>query len=602
MNIPAVQHHAGYPDVYLASRKELVVTIHTAAGDIKTCELLIFSRTTPEKINHYLMERVIRDGVRDHFSTRVVTKDTLKYLKYYFKLTDKNGKVCFLNAWEISKSEPGDGFFEFLYANDTNILSVPEWAKGIIYYQIFPERFANGDSTINPTECQKWGTVPNRENYMGGDLEGIIKNLEYLKELGVECLYLNPIFKGDFNHKYATTNYFEIDPSFGTKEKFNELVIKCHKYGIKIILDGVFNHCGVHFSAFQDVLEKQELSQYCNWFYIKKFPVVISETNAVYECVGNYGFMPKLNTANPDVQSYILNVMMFWLKEYHIDGWRLDVADEIDPSLWAATRYKIKSMYPNCLLLGETWGDGFSLLDEKSVDSIMNYTFRDSVRDFLAKGCIDAKMFNHRICQMRSHYPEEIREVLFQPLDTHDTERFLWNCKGDIKKLKLAVLFQLCFPGSPSIYYGDEIGLNGDNDPDCRKCMEWDPIKQDTELLNFYKKVICIRKMNSCLRKGNVIPLICEKMVYGYVCQFKNQQIYVLLNGAEEEREVMLPVLKIAKYEDLLTGKIYQAEPLANEAYLNQDMIFCQGKMRISLTTFDAIVLKIGGTENEKKQ
>ena len=602
MNIPAVQHHAGYPDVYLASRKRLVVTIHAAAGDIKTCELLVFPRTTPEKISSYPMQRVIRDEVRDHFTAEVITTDTLRYLKYYFRLIDNTGKLYFLNAWDTSEAEPRDGFYEFLYANETNVLKIPEWAKGVIYYQIFPERFADGNPSNNPPECQKWGTAPNRENYMGGDLAGILEKLEYLDSLGVECLYLTPIFKGDYNHKYATTDYLEIDPSFGTKETFRKLVETCHKYGLKIILDGVFNHCGIHFAPFQDVIEKQELSRYCDWFYIKKFPVEVSETDAVYECVGDYGYMPKLNTANPEVQSYIYNVMVFWLNEYHIDGWRLDVADEIDPSLWARIRYRIKSAYPDCLLLGETWGDGFSLLDGKSVDSIMNYVFRDSMRDFFARGSIDAKMFNHRICQMRSHYPEEIRQALFQPLDSHDTERFLWNCKGDIRRLKLAALFQMCFPGAPSIYYGDEIGLNGDNDPDCRRCMEWEKEKQNTEVLSFYKKIISIRKSYSCLRTGNIIPLVCEKMIYGYLCQSENQQIYVLMNGAEEEYEVQLPVLEIARYKNLLTGESYEAEKLVNTKYFNEDMIPCQGSIKLSLKAFEGIVLKTGGMKDEKKQ
>ena len=602
MNIPAVQHHAGYPDVYLASRKRLVVTIHAAAGDIKTCELLVFPRTAPEKISSYPMKRVIRDEVRDHFTAEVITTDTLRYLKYYFRLIDSTGKLYFQNAWDTSENEPRDGFYEFLYANETNVLKIPEWAKGVIYYQIFPERFADGNPSNNPPGCQKWGTAPNRENYMGGDLAGILEKLEYLESLGVECLYLTPILNGDFNHKYATTDYLEIDPSFGSKETFRELVETCHKYGLKIILDGVFNHCGIHFAPFQDVIEKQELSRYCNWFYIKRFPVEVSETDADYECVGDYGYMPKLNTANPEVQSYIYNVMAFWLNEYHIDGWRLDVADEIDPSLWARIRYRIKSAYPDCLLLGETWGDGFSLLDGKSVDSIMNYVFRDSVRDFFARGSIDAKMFNHRICQMRSHYPEEIRQALFQPLDSHDTERFLWNCKGDIRRLKLAALFQMCFPGAPSIYYGDEIGLNGDNDPDCRRCMEWEKEKQNTEVLSFYKKIISIRKSYSCLRTGNIIPLVCKKMIYVYLCQSENQHIYVLMNGTEEEYEVRLPVLEIARYKNLLTGESYEAEKLVNTKYFNEDMIPCRGSIKLSLKAFEGIVLKTGGMKDEKKQ
>ena len=158
--------------------------------------------------------------------------------------------------------------------------------------------------------------------------------------------------------------------------------------------------------------------------------------------------------------------------------------------------------------------------------------------------------------------------------------------------MKLAALFQMCFPGAPSIYYGDEIGLNGDNDPDCRRCMEWTPAKQNADVLSFYKKIIRIRKKNPCLRTGNIVPLVCEKMTYGYLCQSDNQQIYVLINVAEEATEVRLPVLKIAEYKDLLTGKSYQAEKRVNAGYFNEDMISCQGALKLSLRAFEGIILK----------
>ena len=160
----------------------------------------------------------------------------------------------------------------------------------------------------------------------------------------------------------------------------------------------------------------------------------------------------------------------------------------------------------------------------------------------------------------------------------------------------------MCFPGAPSIYYGDEIGLNGDNDPDCRRCMEWEKEKQNTEVLSFYKKIISIRKSYSCLRTGNIIPLVCEKMIYGYLCQSENQQIYVLMNGTEEEYEVQLPVLEIARYKNLLTGESYEAEKLVNTKYFNEDMIPCQGSIKLSLKAFEGIVLKTGGMKDEKKQ
>lgn len=197
-------------------------------------------------------------------------------------------------------------------------MEVPEWAKGQVYYQIFPERFKNGDTANDPEGCVPWGTPPTPENYMGGDLKGILEKLPYLRSLGVDCIYLNPIFQGDFNHKYATTDYFHVDPAFGTEEDLRELISQLHASGMKLLLDGVFNHTGIHFPPFADLLEKQEASAYRDWFHVTKFP--IETTPHHYECVGAYPYMPKLNTANPEVREYILSVMEYWIREFHIDG------------------------------------------------------------------------------------------------------------------------------------------------------------------------------------------------------------------------------------------------------------------------------------------
>lgn len=592
MNLSAIRHLGNFPDLYLKDRRTLVFTVHTANDEIQSCELIWFPRTDIQNRNYVKMERYLRDRQQDHFCAVVEFEDTAHYLKYFFRIIDLNGGVYFLNAWEVSNQEPKDGYYEFLYANETDVLIIPEWIKGQVYYQIFPERFFNGDLKNDPQNCQPWGTKPTRENYMGGDLKGIIEKVGYLDMLGVDCIYLNPIFKADFNHKYATTDYLEIDEQFGTKEDFKKLVDKLHEYGIKIILDGVFNHCGTHFPAFQDVLQKQQESEYKNWFYIRSFPVVVSEQNAPYECVGDYGYMPKLNTANPLVQEYIEMVMLYWISEFHIDGWRLDVADEVDPSLWLRIRQDIKRKYPQILLLGETWGNGLGLMDGKQMDSIMNYVFRDAVRDFFGFEKIDAVEFNHRISAMLSHYPEEMNIGMFLVLDSHDTERFLFYCDGNKEKLKLAVLFQMCFVGAPSIYYGDEIGMTGENDPDCRRCMQWDTKNQEQKLLQHYLKMIQIRKREKCIKTGRFAVNVCERRVFGFVRFDENEEIYVVCNAGNERQSVDVPVLSEGEFDELTGSGVYRALKMEKELLNSTDVLQYDGILRLDLGAYEGLILK----------
>ena len=592
MNLSAVRHTGSYPDLYLRDRKTLVFTIHMAAGDTKSCMLVCFPRTDAEKRKYVPMECRVRDGRLEHFTAEVTFEDTARYQKYFFRITDREDKVYFLNAWDICETEPKDGFFEFLYANRTNVLEVPQWSKGQVYYQIFPERFCNGDRQNDPKSCLPWETKPTRENYMGGDLKGILSKMDYLQELGIECIYLNPIFSGDFNHKYATTDYFRIDPVFGTKKEFAELVEELHKRGIRILLDGVFNHCGVHFPAFQDLLKNQKESKYADWFYVHSYPVSVSETNAPYECVGDYGYMPKLNTANREVQEFIKKVMLYWLREFHIDGWRLDVADEVDATAWMIVRTAVKENFPDALLLGETWGDGLDMMDGKQMDSMMNYVFRDAVRDFIARESIDAFAFSHRICQMLSHYPEERNQVMFLPLDSHDTERFLFHCQGNREKLKLAAVFQMCFVGAPSVYYGDEIGMTGDNDPDCRRCMVWEPARQDRELLQHYKKLIQIRKTEGCIKTGKIAVNVTEGRVFGFIRYDGTEEICVICNAGGDAVSVKVPVFRKAEYENLLNGETCMAEPLEDKNICNADLFDYDGFLDLDLEAFEGKVMK----------
>ena len=432
---------------------------------------------------------------------------------------------------------------------------------------------------------------------MGGDIAGIIKKLPYIYGLGIDCIYLNPIFMADFNHKYATTDYYDIDPIFGSKKDLLELTTKAHEHGIRIVLDGVFNHTGTNFKPFQDVLNKQEKSRYCNWFHITEYPFDI--THHGYECVGAYKYMPKLNTGNPEVRNYIIDVMDYWVREFHIDGWRLDVSDEVDEGVWTQARLVLKQKYPDILLLGETWGSGLRLMNGSQMDSIMNYVFRDAVRDFIATNSIDASEFNDRIQKMLADYPIEMDESMYLPLDSHDTQRFLFLCDEDKRKMRLAVMLQMCFIGSPAVYYGDEIGMTGDNDPDCRRCMEWKQCIQDIELYELYQKLIKIRHTMKSIRYGSYTVNLCEGRLYGFVRKCGEECVYVVVNSGNEHETVDLPVFSNTCYMNLLGSEKYHTTEITKQRCYDNDINDYQGILKLVLQPYEAKIIKGGKNENE---
>ena len=307
---------------------------------------------------------------------------------------------------------------------------------------------------------------------MGGDLAGITQQLDYIQSLGVTCLYLTPIFRAPSNHKYDTADYFEIDPAFGTKDDLRRLVDGVHARGMRIILDGVFNHCGYWWDKFQDVVKNGKASPYRSWFFIHSYPVDAERQN--YDCVGHYKWMPKLNLADPDARDYFFSVGRYWLEEFGIDGWRLDVADELPTAFLEAFAAAMRACKPDCILLGETWGDAGRLVSANRLDSAMNYLFRDAAAAWLAKDALSASEFGCRLNRALALYPNETNLRMYNLLDSHDTARFLYEAGGDKARLRLAAALQMTFPGSPAIFYGDEVGLSGPNDPGCRMAMQWD--------------------------------------------------------------------------------------------------------------------------------
>ncbi|SHK74326.1 Glycosidase [Anaerocolumna jejuensis DSM 15929] len=548
--------------VYVKARNKLVLKLETAKGSFQECRLIYWARTESDtrKRKSRKMELQYRDNMLDYYYAEMEFSKTARYTKYFFELIDQEGKRFYYTEYDFTEEYPADGYFEYLYANPGDVLHIPEWARGQVFYQIFPERFRNGDSSNDPAGCAGWGEKPTRENYMGGDLRGILQKLDYIQSLGTDCIYLNPVFKGDFNHKYATTDYYRIDESFGTNEDLKELADECHARGMKIILDGVFNHCGTSFEPFLDVMEHQENSKYKDWFHITSFPAGI--THRDYECVGAYKWMPKLCTSNQEVCRFILQVMEYWISYAGIDGWRLDVADEVDPYVWRTARVYLKEKYPDILLVGETWSFGRKMLSGDQMDSVMNYVFRDAMLDFIAYKKIDSVELDERLNHMMAGYYEEYNHAMYNLLDSHDTARFLFSCGEDKNKLKLAAAFQFLMPGAPAVYYGDEIGLTGDNDPDCRRTMPWEEEEQDQELLSWYRRLSEIRHQEPAIRQGSYKTILAEKEnnVYGFERSLDNIHIKILINNSEKPAEINLSTGN---------GAIQKEIPLGEQNYRN---------------------------------
>jgi cyclomaltodextrinase len=436
-------------------------------------------------------------------------------------------------------------------------MTVPDWVRDAVFYQIFPDRFADGDPTNNPPNVQPWGAPPNIWDFQGGDLAGIIQRFDYLLDLGVTALYLNPIFLSTSNHRYNTTDYYRIDPKLGELDDFDALIQRAHHHGVRVILDGVFNHCGRGFFAFNDLLENQEHSPFQNWFHVRHFPIDAYSHGPTKDYLAWWSIksLPKFNTQNPAVRQYLFSVARYWI-ERGADGWRLDVPNEIDDdSFWDEFRQIIKLANPNAYLVGEIWNADARWVGEGHFDGLLNYPFRDYLIRFLHSNTLTASQFVEKVNGLYKLYPAENASVMYNPLGSHDTERLLTKMEGNIAKARMAFFLQFSFPGAPGIYYGDEIGLLGDKDPGCRRAFPWDEHQWNTTLREWVKKLIWLRKNTPALRRGDFQSLLTDGS--GISCAFARhlgeETVLVAVNSSSSRQSLRLPVEKYG-WEDSTSG------------------------------------------------
>ena len=542
MEYSAIFHDMDKRFCYAIDKDLFVIRVQVKKDDMKEVILHYEDKYIPmERKDTRMtlpMKKVATSQFHDYYEAQL--RMNLICLRYFFEFTDMQGEKVYYGNYEFDKEciTNRDRMFDCPQnLREEEMFEVPQWAANKVVYQIFPSRFA----ATQPVDKELWYKAPiTPMDDLHGNLRGIIEHLDYIKDLGIDVVYLTPIFKSNSCHKYDTIDYYQVDPSFGTTEDLKELVQKSHERGMKVVLDAVYNHTGREFFAFQDILEKGEKSKYLDWYFIDELPPR-GEWGEIpnFKCFGYYGGMPKLNLKNPEVEKYITDVACYWIKECDIDGWRLDVGDEISHFFWKNFRKAIKAVKKDMLIIGEIWHYAGDFLEGDEWDTVMNYPFYLNLIDLLADEKINVSQFVQNLGYLKGRLNKKCYPLMWNLIDSHDTARFLHLCHDNKKKQHLAAAFQLLLPGMPMVYYGDEYAMPGANDPDCRRGMYWDEEYQDKEMYNWYKKLMQVRKTHACIVEGEMIETIANDDEDTIVMIRKNgeETIAMLFNCGNSAKE-----------------------------------------------------------------
>lgn len=439
----------------------------------------------------------------------------------------------------------------------------PAWVKNSIFYQIFPDRFCRSPRSqpLPGVTFKPWGTPPEEQGFQGGNLQGITDKLDYLQELGVNALYLNPIFASASNHRYHTFDYMQIDPLLGGNAALRELLDAAHARSMYVVLDGVFNHASRGFWPFHHILETGGNSPYLDWFTVRAWPLRPYEHDAEhpinYDAWWNQAALPKFNIKNEGVRRYLLDVARYWI-DFGVDGWRLDVPEEIDDvDFWHKFRATVKEGNPEAYIVGEIWHEAKDWLQGDRFDAVMNYVFSRLALGFFAAGSLnidykpggyslvtlDGRDLSAGVHHMYNIYSWEIAQAQLNLMDSHDTARTLWTVGGDESALRLATLFQMTMPGAPCIYYGDELGMTGANDPFCRGAMPWDrPEDWNVALLGFFRRAAALRNRHPVLRTGRFEIVLADTDLFGFQRTLGREIAVALFNRSALPVTVTVPL------------------------------------------------------------
>ncbi len=454
-------------------------------------------------------------------------------------------------------------------------IQTPDWVKHAVFYQIFPDRFAKSQTARkrlhHHDRWEDWHAIPTLQGYKGGDLWGVTEKLDYIQDLGINAIYFTPIFQSASNHRYHTHDYYQVDPMLGGNDAFQALLEESHRRDIKVVLDGVFNHSSRGFFFFHDVLENGPHSPWVDWFKVYEWPVNAynGDYPANYEGWDGNRALPVFNHDNSEVREYIMEIAEYWIK-FGVDGWRLDVPFEIKtPGFWQEFRDRVKAINPEAYIVGEVWGDSRQWLDGTQFDGVMNYLFTGPTIAFVAGDRVDISQVQSRDYQpspplFAAEYAEKIRALLalydweiqltqLNLLASHDTARLLSIAGGDQPSVELATLLLLTFPGAPSIYYGDEVGLLGALDPDSRRGF---PPESDWnyKIFECHRQLIALRHTHSALRTGDYKVLHAEGTVYVFARTLGDDTLVIAVNAGTTSAKLTLNQSDLKPQSKLLYG------------------------------------------------
>ena len=495
------------------------------------------------------MEKFRTDRYFDWYEIRLETR--FERIAYYFELQNGVETLFYYgDCYEMAGTPTRADYFQLPFNHRADRVAAPAWTRDAVVYNIFPDSFAAG-KRLAPN-----GAPPCR----GGTVRGVTENLDYIASLGFNCIYLNPIFAARSYHRYDTLDYYRIDPHMGAEDDLRDLVRRAHALGIRVILDGVFNHVSSDHPFFRDVLEKGRASRYYSCFYALPETPRLPAAGELpgYTCFSYVADMPKTNTADPFLRQYFCDVGANWVRKFDVDGWRLDVANELDDGFLRAFRASVKAAKSDALIVGEVWENAAHYLGGDMLDSAMNYDFRRYCRRFFAEQTVDAETFDTNVSTLLLRYNENALFAQLNLLDSHDVSRFLSLCGGKTERMELAVLLQMTFPGMPCVFYGDEKGLCGESEPEYRRPMAWDA---SSPLEEVYRRMIALRKTHPALRYGSFHTELACGGVYRYSRVWNGTKITVAMNlGAEpvkaEKRGTLL--LKKGENRDIIGAWEYE--------------------------------------------
>ena len=544
--------------------------VHTEKNISKLWLLLEDEDFRPVELRKYAeTDRFVFWGVQVEFRANVA--------KFSFAATTEDNLNLYLGTSGIANFiSPSE---KWIY--DSSIYqrhSIPDWVYGSVMYQVFPERFANGRSEINPENTVEWGSVPTRLDFQGGDLYGVIDKLDHIESLGVNILYLNPIFLSGSTHKYDSWDHFKVDPTLGGDDGLRDLISNCHDRNIKVILDCSLNHVHPRHFAFQDIVQNGENSEYKNWFTIFDYPVRLIHRPHLYANTYKVGWdgneeeykrylektfdetkvpvevrdddgpivepsykawwgvpdMPKVNFESKEARQWALDVTKHWIENFDIDGWRMDVAKELDFSFWKEFRDIAHKANKDTLLISEIFGDTSQWLQGDRFDGTMNYSFREAMTDYFATKRINNKEFADSLANLYSMYSFEALSSCQNLLSSHDVKRFLNRCGNEEDGILGAIFLQATFPGIAGIYYGDEIGLGGADDPFNREPFPWHSEESwNSTILDYTKKLMNIKKSSSIFKYGRFELLDDNEQFVAFRRILKDESMLCIINRSK---------------------------------------------------------------------